>query len=320
MFLKVWLILVFYLILIVVKNFIVYGLELPEITYGIDLAKLIIDEACRQVNCLQDGDIIVITSKIISKAKGYIIDKFSIKPSFKAKVIAKITGKPSWEVEAILQKSKSIIASIPVAKILLSIGFVEKFSKNPEIAKKLLLNDPSILIVECLDGRLCSDAGIDASNVPEQYLTYPPSNPNKEAYEIRKRIEELCGKKIGVVITDTELSITRYGSINIAIGSSGINVVSKEFGDLDLYGEPKYGGVDIIIDQIAQTATLLMGQTAKKIPVVIIRGLSEIVNYEEDTSSIEISRQVLKKALREVVKQTIKLRIVTKIVEIFEKL
>jgi len=76
----------------VVKSFVVYSLELPEITYGADLAKLIIDEACRQVNCLQDGDVIVITSKIISKAKSCIIDKFSIKPSFKAKLIAKITG------------------------------------------------------------------------------------------------------------------------------------------------------------------------------------------------------------------------------------
>ncbi|RLG63514.1 F420-dependent oxidoreductase [archaeon] len=286
----------------------VIGLSMPEIELGSDLAEMIVKAANEQAGGIQNGDVIVVTSKIISKAKGYLEHYLDIKPSKKAKIISRLTGKPDWKVELILKHSKRIIAAIPLTRLLLEMGY-HKMMKNPKNALEVLRRDPVMLVVENRQGMLCTDAGLDTSNTPYGVASIPPPDPDEEARLLRERIEKLVNKRVAVVVTDTEATITRLGSVDIAVGSSGIRAIKREFGQLDLYGKPKYGGVDIVVNEIAAAAALLMGQTHEGVPVVIVRGLEFERDCKEGVKDIVITHEMLMKGARATFLLTLKLKL-----------
>ena len=269
-----------------------YGIKLGEIERGVDLPSTICETADRDIGGLKDGDIIVIASKVISKAKGYTISKPDL--STKAKILSLISGKPPQLAEAIIRNSKRIFAVIPIRDILRDSNFPKDFTDNPDEALRLLNMEGSILLTETPDGRLAADAGIDMSNAPDDILTYPPHDPDMEAAEIRRRIKEERGIDVAVIISDTEINIFRYGSIDIAIGCSGIDPVKRGFASPDRYGKRKFGGVDIVADEIASAAALLMGQSSEGVPVVVVRGLS-YNRSEEGIKHIVIERRLMVK-------------------------
>lgn len=285
----------------------VIGLRLPEVKFGDDIADLIV-EASREIGGLQDNDVVVVTSKVISKAKGYMISLDKVKPSRKAFRIARVTRKDPKLVQAILDHSEKIVAIIPVAEALRESDFHRRFSRYPEVALKVIEKDPTILLVETCKGELLTDAGIDSSNVPPGYLSYPPPDPDKEAREIREKIKRKTGKRVAVVITDTEFTISRFGSVDIAIGVSGLDPIDRNFASPDLYGKPKYGGVDLIADEIAAAAALLMKQAAEKIPVAIVRGL-DYDKREVSIKDILIPSRIIRKTLIKTILTTVKCRI-----------
>ena len=305
--------------IIVTKVIQIIGLRLPEITCGVNLADVIINEANKQAGGLKDKDIIVVTSKIISKAKGYLL-RTNIKPSLKAKFLARIFGKPSWEVELILKMSRRIITALPVYQLFKEFNKLNLITTKINVATKILETDKHLFLVETLNGRLCTDAGLDASNIPKGFMAYPPPEPNREAEELRKEIEKRTGKRVAIIITDTEGDFFKIGSHDIAIGSSGIYPISKKFAEHDIYGKPKYGGIDIIVDQLAEAAALLMGQTSESIPVVIIRG----VDYEYDTKhsvkDLEIPRHIWRKMFVKVLVLSFVLIITIPLINVVEKL
>jgi coenzyme F420-0:L-glutamate ligase/coenzyme F420-1:gamma-L-glutamate ligase len=273
----------------------VHGLKLPEIKVGDDLSKLIVESAFEQHIEIKENDIVVVTSKVLSKSKGYVI-KPRERTSKKVEKIAKTLGKPPKEVELILKLSSKVVAVVPVYEILKESTFPSYFTESPEEAKHLLESDRSFLLVQMQDGRIASDAGIDTSNVPAEYYVFTPLDPDKEAMELAKNIKSVTGKEVAVVITDTEFSITKFGSIDVAIGSYGIEPIKRKFASKDRFGKPKYGGVDIVVDEIAATAALLMGQATEGIPVVIIRGLS-YKKVEDGLSKSYVPREILQKGI-----------------------
>lgn len=269
-----------------------YGIKLGEIEKGADLPSIICETVDRDIGGLKDGDIIVIASKVISKAKGYTISKPT--PSTKAKILSLISGKPPQLAEAIMRNSKRVLAVIPIKNILKDSNFPRDFTDNPKEALKLLNMEGSILLTETPDGRVAADAGIDMSNAPNDILTYPPYDSDMEAAEIRKAIKEKKGVDVAVIISDTEINLFRYGSVDIAIGCSGIDPVKRGFASVDRYGKRKFGGVDLVADEVASAAALLMGQVSEGIPVVVVRGL----NYNRSKDGIKhviIEKRLVKK-------------------------
>lgn len=262
----------------------VYGIKLPLLSKGDDLPRLIAEGFK-----LQDGDVVVVTSKAISKVKGYMLKLSDIRPTLTSRALAKLAGKSSRIVEAEISISRDVLACIPIYGFLKD--RMEFLAKDLKGARRLISEDRSILITVMPDGRLASDAGLDLSNMPPGMACYPPPNPDKEALEIRQRLKELTGKDVAVVVTDTEFSITKLGSIDVAIGCSGVSPVERGFASKDLYGREKYGGVDLIADELAACAALLMRQAAEGVPVVVIRGLK----YEKDEgmSKIKIPARVI---------------------------
>lgn len=281
-----------------------YGLKLPMIKPGDDLVKLILDEALRVADGVKDGDVIVITSKVISKAYDFLIKLSEVKPSRKALKMAKKLNMDPRFIQAVLDQSDEILFVFPFYE-LVSEGIIsiEKVSKDISRAYEALKRIPYILVVR-RDNQICTDAGLDFSNNPEDILSALPRNLDKIARKIRGRIMELTGKDVAVIISDTEVWFS-LGSLDFARGSSGIEVVSKDFGELDLYGKPKFGGVDHITHEITCAAALLMRQAAEGIPVVIIRGY-KYRKSEEGISDYQIDPNNINKAIRKIIKCSVK--------------
>ncbi len=276
-----------------------FGVKLPEIKVGDDIGKLI----CESFE-LRDGDIVVITSKIVSKAEGRIVKIDEVKPSKEAEEIAKKVGKSAKLVELILRNSR-VIGTIPVFELVKRRIFDPRMlSEDVDAALRVLERDKSLLLT-IVNSSIYSDAGIDLSNVPPGYAALPPADPIKSARKIRESIRSFSGKDVAVLISDTEIFIG--GSIEVCRGYAGICPVKRKFGEKDIYGKPKWGGCEALVHEICCAASLLMGQSSESVPVVVIRGLS----YER---KCEIKESNLYEALKIVARENAKLFGIRKII------
>lgn len=248
----------------------IIGVKLPLVRVGDDVAELIVKyaEGCGGI---RDGDVLVVAEKVVSKALGLTVDLALIKPSKKALKISKATGLDPRFVELVLKECDRVLLTVPI-KELVKAGMADLASITGyrEAAEKLLDEYPCFFIVE-RDRMVWSDSGVDSSNVPAGKYVTPLRNHDEVARVLCKRIMELTGKHVAVVISDTEVFLG--GSMDFARGSWGIDPVDRLFGFPDLYGKPKYGGADLIAHEVCSAAALILKQSGEGVPVAIIRGL-----------------------------------------------
>ena len=249
-----------------------YGLNLPKIDRKVDLAKLILNFLKENNIPLEDGDILVLASKFVQKALGLTINLSKVKPSFKAKLISKLLNKNSIEVQIILDNSERVLLAFS-SKFL--IEHLNRLSHDPESARSVIENIGYLFLTLSKNGFLVTDSGLDYSNLPSGYAIVNAYNFDAIAKKLRLDIKRLSGIDISVIISDTEVTISngKFGSLDYAVGSSGIDPITREFGAKDLYGRPKFGGVDIVVDEVCAAAALMMKQAAEGIPAVLIKGL-----------------------------------------------
>ena len=193
---------------------------------------------------LNDGDIIVIAQKIISKQEGRLINLSTITPSLLAKGIASQYQKDPKIIELILSESKRIIRM-----------------KN------------GILIVQTSQGFICANAGIDQSNIKEGYATLLPENSDASAQKIRKKILEQSQKNVAVIISDTFGRPFRMGQTNHAIGISGLDPILDYAGKPDSFNNTLKVTAIAIADELSAASELVMGKSLKS-PITIIRDYS----------------------------------------------
>ena len=210
-----------------------------EIDTADDISKLILMSAE-----LNDGDILVIAQKIISKQEGQIVDLSTVIPSLLSQGLASQYDKDPRIIELILSESKRIVRM-----------------KN------------GILIVETHHGFVCANAGIDESNVKEGFATLLPINSDISAQKIRNNILKETTKNVAVIISDTFGRPFRMGQTNHAIGISGMIPILDYSGILDSFDRILRVTEIAIADEIASAAELVMGKTLK-CPVAIIRNYS----------------------------------------------
>jgi coenzyme F420-0:L-glutamate ligase/coenzyme F420-1:gamma-L-glutamate ligase len=265
------------------KRIEVLGLQsVPQIKQADNLAEIIVNCAKDEIGGLQDKDIIVLTSKIVSKAIGRVRKLSEVKPSRKALAISRRTGKDARWLQMIFDEGHRILAIMPLK------GIVEqhlvKTSEDADCSRQLCEHEQAVCITRGKDGRIHTcDAGIDGSNHPPDVVSLLPEDPDEEARRIREEIAKLTGRQVAVILADTE--IVPFGTIDFAVGSSGIEPVSKMFGKKDLFGKPKFGGIDLVSFELASASGLLFGQTASGIPVAIIRGYEYEINETENISN-----------------------------------
>ncbi|MGD2066415.1 MAG: coenzyme F420-0:L-glutamate ligase [Candidatus Bathyarchaeota archaeon] len=217
---------------------------LPIVKEGDDLASLICQAAEKQGTPIKNGDVIVVTHVIVSRAEGSIVNLETVTPSEFAKSVAKRTGKDPRLVEVVLRDSRSIVRM-----------------------------REGKLITESKQGLICANSGVDVSNVSaDSYVALLPEDANKSAQTIRKRIMQIAGKDVAVIVSDTHGRPLRQGEINIALGTSGFEPIRDRRGEKDLFGYTIRIKRTAIADELASAAELVIGQTNEGIPVAIIRG------------------------------------------------
>lgn len=256
------------------KSFTAFALEgFPLISRGDDLASIIVETAGKNGLTLEDGDVIVAAQKIFSKAEGRVVKLRDVAVSVGAQRMAKIVGKDSRFVELVLRETKRVL----------------KASRE-------------ILLVEDVRGLVCINAGIDKSNVEGRgEFALLPDNPDRSAEECRVRIRQLTGKDVAVIMCDTYSRPFRRGQVNFAIGIAGISPFRDYRGKKDLFGQLLKVKNVAVVDEVAATAELLMGQAREGMPVVVLRGLRGVVEVCEGCSArhmqISIEEDLFKGAL-----------------------
>ena len=219
-----------------------------EIAPGTDLGLLIFEAIQAQDLTLEQGDILVVTQKIVSKAEGRLVKVAEVEPSAFAHVAAQDSRKDAHYVEVILRESKRIVRM-----------------------------DHGVLLTETHHGFICANAGIDESNVSggEGEVLLLPVDADRSAREVRARLQELSGEgnafEIAVVISDTWGRTGRNGQVNMAIGVAGMEPLSDYRGQYDPYGYELHASVIAVADEVAAAAELVMGKI-DRVPVALIRG------------------------------------------------
>jgi coenzyme F420-0:L-glutamate ligase/coenzyme F420-1:gamma-L-glutamate ligase len=218
---------------------------LPIIQPGDDLSALLA-EALTPLRP-EPGDILVVTSKIVSKAEGRFVDLREVEPSPEARRISTLCSKDARLVEVILRES------VAVSRI-----------------------GPRVLITRHRLGFTSANAGVDHSNTstdPDIVLLLPV-NPDGAAVALQTRLEALLGLRMAVIIADSHGRPHRLGTIGVAVGVSGMPAVEDWRGRPDLYGF-RLQHTDIgLADMVASAATLVMGQAAEQLPAALVRGVS----------------------------------------------
>ena len=221
---------------------------LPMIQAGDDLAALVVQAMQRADLKLEGGDVVCVAQKIVSKAEGRQVNLDDVKPSAQAISLSAETDKDPRLVQLILDESTEV-----------------------------LRQRPGILIVRHRLGLVCANAGIDQSNIDhdggEQALLLP-LEPDRSAAVLRDRLAELTGANVGVLITDSHNRPWRLGTVGVAIGAAGIEVLDDHRGGADLFGRELKVTLINRADAIAAAATLLMGETIERLPLVLAKGLA----------------------------------------------
>lgn len=219
---------------------------IPLIGPGDDLAAHIIAAAGAAQVAFELGDVLVVTSKIVSKAEGRVFDLAAVTPSAEALQLAAETDKDPRMVELVLRES---------------VGVSRKRKHALVVAHRL--------------GFVSANAGIDQSNLDggESHALLLPLDPDASARVIRDRVRAACGVDVGVVISDSHGRPFRLGNVGVAIGLAGVPALRDLRGARDLFGRELRISIQGFADQIAALANLLSGEGAEGLPVVVVRGL-----------------------------------------------
>ena len=210
---------------------------LPEIEPGADLARLIADAVD-----LEDGDVVVVAQKAVSKVEGRVVHLAEVEPSERARALA-LDGDPR-RIEVILRESARIVRL-----------------------------RPPFVIAQTQHGFVCASAGVDASNAPgPETLVLLPLDPDASADALRRQLLELTGREVAVIVSDSFGRAWRQGTTDVAIGCSGLRPLLDLGGQRDRTGYELHATVIAVADQIAGAAQLVMGKL-DGIPVAVVRGL-----------------------------------------------
>jgi coenzyme F420-0:L-glutamate ligase / coenzyme F420-1:gamma-L-glutamate ligase len=226
---------------------------LPELEPEDDLG-LLLHGGATAVGGLEDGDVVVVAQKAVSKVEGRVVSLDAVQPSTRAVELAGPDGDPR-HVEVILRESARVVRS-----------------------------RPPLVIAETRHGFVCASAGVDASNTPGvDLLVLLPLDPDASARRLRARLGELSGADVGVIVSDSFGRAWRQGTTDVALGAAGIAPIRDLRGTSDARGRELTTTQIAVADELAGAAELVMGK-ARGVPAAIVRG----VDVRGDGSASEL--------------------------------
>ncbi len=221
----------------------------PMVQPGDDLAQIALDAYAATGLAPEDGDVLVVAQKIVSKAEGRMVDISTIEPSGQATALAAEVEKDPRLIEVILSESRRIVR-----------------------------HRPNLVIAEHRLGYVMANAGIDHSNVAPgdgtERVLLLPLDPDASALALRGALAERTGKRIAIIISDSFGRPFRRGTVGIALGAAGLPAVIDWRGHPDLFGRKLEVTETGFADEIAAAASLVQGQADEAMPIALVRGLS----------------------------------------------
>ena len=220
---------------------------IPEVRPGDDLASFLLDALASTPNVLplRDGDVLVVTQKVVSKAEGAIVELEGFEPRPEAAEFAIAADRDPRQVEVVLREATRVVRM-----------------------------ERGVLITETAHGFICANGGVDASNVGPgsgSIVTLLPVDPDASATRIRSAIRTRHGVDVPVVISDSFGRPWRWGIVDVAIGVSGLLPIEDLRGSPDRDGRVMKSTVRAVADELASAAELALGKTAGR-PAALVRG------------------------------------------------
>jgi coenzyme F420-0:L-glutamate ligase/coenzyme F420-1:gamma-L-glutamate ligase len=239
---------------------------LPEIEPETDLAA-----AIESAVDLRDDDVLCVASTVVSKAEGRLASLSDFPAGPRAKEIAGNLSEMAGEekdprfAQAVLEESTEVITEAP------------------------------FLLTETRFGHVGVNAGIDRSNVPGADLLLLPKRPSESA----ERIRENLGADPAVVVTDTCGRPFRHGQQGVAIGWAGTPASRDWRGETDREDHELVATVQSVIDELAGTANLLMGEGDVGVPAAVVRDWSFGDHEGSENLFRDVRGDFVRQALRE---------------------
>lgn len=222
-------------------------LGFPLVEPGDDLSLLILTALHDNDLRLQDGDVLVLAQKIVSKAEDRYVRLADVEVSDEAYALAQQADKDPRQVQLILQESRSVLRV-----------------------------RPGVIIVEHRNGYVHANAGIDKSNihrnVDDPRVLLLPEDPDASARALRQSLAARTGIAPQVIINDSMGRAWRNGTVGLAIGTAGLQPLNNQIGETDMFGNVLEVTEPAVADELAAGASLVMGQAAEACPVVLARG------------------------------------------------
>jgi coenzyme F420-0:L-glutamate ligase/coenzyme F420-1:gamma-L-glutamate ligase len=222
-------------------------LGFPLVEPGDDLAQLILDALRDNDLVLQDGDVLVVAQKIVSKSENRYARLVDVSVTPEALALAEQADKDPRQVQLILQESREVLRV-----------------------------RPGVIIVEHRNGYVHANAGIDKSNIhrdtDDPRVLLLPKDPDASARALRQSLAERGAIAPQVIINDSMGRAWRNGTVGLAIGTAGLEPLHNQIGDVDMFGNVLEVTEPAVADELAAGASLVMGQAAQACPVVLARG------------------------------------------------
>lgn len=240
---------------------------LPEVRPGDDLGRLIAEAWWRLVTedptlAPAEGDVLVVTQKVVSKAEGRIVALGDVEPRPEAQAWARAWHKDPRGVEVVLRESAEVLRM-----------------------------EHGVIISRTIHGFVCANAGVDASNVgPDEVVTLLPKDPDRSATGLRQALLDELGVDVGVVVSDSFGRPWRLGITDVALGVSGFRPLDDLRGRPDTEGREMRATVVAVADELASAAELASGKTSRR-PAVLIRGANVPVGRGSVADDVVMPRE-----------------------------
>jgi coenzyme F420-0:L-glutamate ligase len=218
-----------------------YGIKTPIVKTGDSMVRIVLDSLRTQKLQLEENDVLVFTSKVVSCAEGRLVKLSEVKPSEKAKKLARRYGLTPEFAHLVLAEADKIYGGVPKAVLALK------------------------------SGMLAANAGVDNKNSLEGYVVLWPEDPQNSVREIRDEIRRITGKRVAIMIVDSGLIPLRIGTTGLALAVAGFKPIRDHRGDKDLYGKTITITRHAVADDLASAAHLMMGESRERIPVVLAK-------------------------------------------------
>jgi len=232
-----------------------YPVRMRIVKFDDDMADLVLESLRKQHLEVENNDVLALASKIVAYSQGRVVKLSDIKPSEKARKLAKEYSLEPEFAELILREAGKVYGGVKKAVLTLK---------------------------DCV---VTPNAGIDNKNAPVGWAVLWPENLAEWLGSFRAEINRATGKRVAVIVVDSGLIPLRIGTVGLALAVAGFNPIREWRGRKDLFGKIILITRHAVADDLASAAHLLMGEAAEKIPVVLIKDAP--VDFDDEVHGSE---------------------------------